>query len=159
MVEIKGWPDLLPDWVAIWDGQGEAEGDGEGKGGDGGERWGGAGCCWWALVGTGPTKTWENTPKKKKKNKASAAASLSQPPPNQPPLPSPALSCPARGSFTIFDSFLEQKSGQKTKGGPPLPETRSPCLSPDRFPARAQPIPPRLCDAFRAKSLFFHFSR
>lgn len=123
---------------------------------------GAAGGHWWVLV----LPTWVlvlpkpgKTPPKKKKNKASAAASLSQPPPNQPPLPSPALSCPARGSFTIFDSFLEQKSRQKTKGGPPLPETHSPCLSPDRFPARAQPIPPRLCDAFHAKSLFFHFSR
>lgn len=89
------------------------------------------------------SQTWENTPKKKN-------PSLSQ------PSPAPHFPVPP-GALSQFGFILEQKSRQKTKGGPPLPETRSPCLSPDRFPARAQPIPPRLCDAFRATSLVFIF--
>lgn len=158
MVKIKGWLDLLPDWVAIWDGQGEAEGDGEGKGGDGGERWGGAGCCWWALVGTGPTKTWENTPQKKKKTKHLPLPASPSHPQTSPRSPAQHFPVPPGALSQFLIHFWSRRAGRKPREGLPSPkrarrasrQTGSQHGLSQFLPASAMLFMPRV---------FFYFSR
>ncbi|XP_040401829.1 uncharacterized protein LOC121064425 isoform X2 [Cygnus olor] len=86
-------------------------------------------------------------------------------PPSQPPLPSPGLSCPARGSFTVLIHFgAEQQHAQAENQGAARCTRGAARASPPRnalavplarqVPSTAQPIPPCLCDAFRARSFF-----